>query len=187
MGGIEVLAATVIFIIGLVGLIRGPSREMGVTMALVFLLAMLAQFDVLVGFNEFPVKLNNILSGAGMGSNDPVRRNMTVLFFYSAAVIMTAFLAYHGQATLQFSFSDPRGVLGAAAGWFVGVLNGYLMFGTIWYYMDRLDYPISQYSWFTKSFTSTAMTMISLLPQNLFSSLALAAFALVLLWWRILR
>ena len=61
MGGIEVLAATVVFIVGTVGLIRGPSKEVGVTMALVVLLAVLAQFETLIPTAEMPIKVNDII------------------------------------------------------------------------------------------------------------------------------
>jgi hypothetical protein len=187
MGGIEVLAATVIFIVGAVGLIRGPAKELGVTMALVVILAVLAQFDVLVNFDDLPTKVNTIMAGLGLDTTDKTKQQMLVLFLYSSAVIVTAFLAYHGHDTLAFRWSDPPGVGGAILGWLVGALNGYLIFGTIWYYLDQFDYPIQRYAWFTEDLTELAQNLVKLLPQNVAGGMVMSAAALALLWWRILK
>jgi uncharacterized membrane protein required for colicin V production len=187
MGGIEVLAAAVIFILGTVGLVRGPSKELGVTMALVVMLAVFTQFDTLTSVDELPDRVNNALEGLGLGSDDALKRQTMVVFLYSAAISLTAFMAYHGQDTLKFSFKDPGGFLGSVVGWLTGALNGYLIFGTIWYYLDMLDYPIKRYAWFEDRFTDLAENMVNLLPQNLASGMVLSAVALALLWWRILK
>lgn len=187
MAGIEVLAAAVVFIVGAIGLIRGPAKELGVTMALIVILAIFAQFDTLVTYEEMPRKVNSIVENLGLGSDDPQRQRMLALFFYSAAVILTAFLAYHGQDTLTFNLKDPRGVGGAITGWLVGALNGYLIFGTIWYYLDKLQYPIQQYGWFTLNLTELAQNLVKILPQNIAGGLMMSAMALGLLWWRILK
>ncbi|MGD9098931.1 MAG: hypothetical protein PVF45_00525 [Anaerolineae bacterium] len=187
MGGIEIYAMTVVFILGCVGLIRGASKELGVTMALVVLLAVFAQFEALVGPDQLPGKLNTILSGFGLGSNDVTRQRMVAWVFYCAAMLVTTFMAYHGQDTLAFRWQSPSGLPGMALGWLAGALNGYLIAGTLWYYMRVLDYPMQRYSWFTAQFTDTAENMVNFLPQNIASGLVMGALALILLWWRILR
>jgi len=187
MAGIEIVAVVVIFILATIGLARGPSKELGVTMALVVLMAVMLQFDTLVDFPELPGKVNNALQAVGLDSDDVLQQRTTVWFLYTAATIFTAFLAYHGQETLAFGFTDPPGVGGAILGWLVGVLNGYLIFGTIWYYLWRLDYPIQQYAWFEARFTELALNLVNLLPQNLLSGIVLSGLALALLWWKILR
>lgn len=187
MGGIEVLAATVIFMLGTIGLVRGPSRELGVTLALIVLLALFSQFDNLVAPEAMPARVNSIMENVGLGSNDELRQRMMVVFLYSAVTVLTAFLAYHGQETLAFKFEGPPGIVGVIAGWFAGALNGYLIFGTVWYYLDKLGYPIQRYDWFNTNFTELGRSMIRFLPQNIASGIVLSACALVLLWWRILR
>ena len=187
MVGIEVLAAIVIFTLGAVGLVRGVSRELGVTMALVVLLAVFAQFDTLFGIEELPNRVNSFMANVGLATTDTVKQGMTVWFFYTSVVLLTVFLAYHGQETLAFRLKNPPGILGVFLGWLVGSFNGYLIFGTMWYYMYRLGYPIRQYSWFTDNFSSTAQSMVNILPQNIISGLVMSAVALTLLWWRILK
>lgn len=187
MGGIEVLAAAVIFILGTIGLVRGPAKELGVTMALLVLLAVFNQFDELAGLEQLPVKVNDMMQGLGLGSNDELKQQTMVVFLYGAATVLTAFMAYHGQDTLSFRFKDPPGVLGVILGWFAGALNGYLIFGTIWYYLARLDYPIRRYEWFTIPLTDLGQSLVKFLPQNIASGMILSGVALALLWWRILK
>ena len=165
MAGIEIVAVMVVFTLATIGLVRGPSRELGVTMALVVLMAVLVQFDALVDFNELPGKVNNALQAVGLESDSVLQQRTTVWYLYTAAVIFTAFLAYHGQETLAFGFKDPPGVGGAILGWLAGALNGYLVFGTIWYYLWMLDYPIQQYAWFEDRFTEFALSLVNLLTS----------------------
>lgn len=184
MAGIEVFAIIFILMLGAAGIVRGPAKELGVTMALVVLLAVLSQFDALVGVDEMPVKVSNML---GLGSADPLQQKVVVWFLYAAAVIVTTFLAYHGRETLAFRWKkEPTGAGAVILGWLVGALNGYLVSGTIWYYLDRLGYPLQRYPWFTTNFTELARDMIGLLPQNIASGVVLSGLALGLLWWRIL-
>jgi uncharacterized membrane protein required for colicin V production len=187
MGGIEVLAATIILMLGTIGLVRGASKELGVTMALIVLLAVLSQFDNLVAPELMPARVNNLLANVGLDSDNELRQRTMVWFLYSAVTVITAFLAYHGQDTLAFKFEDPHGIGGVVFGWIAGAVNGYLIFGTIWYYLDRLGYPIQQYEWFDTQFTTLGRNLIAFLPQNIASGIIMSAIALALLWWRILR
>jgi hypothetical protein len=134
-----------------------------------------------------PVKVNDIMTGLGLGSDDLLEQQTVVWFLFTAATILTAFLAYHGKDTLAFRFQDPPGIGGVILGWLVGALNGYLISGTSWYYLDQLDYPIRKYDWFVADFTSRAQDLVEILPQNLASGVVLSALALALLWWRILK
>lgn len=187
MVGIEVVLFVVVLVLGVIGLVRGPARELGVTMALVVLLAFLGQFNNLVPVDEMPAKINNITGRLGFGSDDLMRQQTAVWVIYSAVIVMTAFLAYHGQDTLAFKFAGARGLIGVFLGGLVGAFNGYLIGGTIWYYLHKLAYPIQRFSWFRAEFTDLTRNTIQYLPQSLASGMVLSAAALALLWWRIAR
>jgi len=187
MLSIQIVLFMVIFIVAIVGLMRGPSKELGVTMAVVVLLAILSQFNRLVDPAALAVRVNALMSGLGMGSGDVMRQRTFVWFLYSSMVIMTAFMAYHGHETLAFGFQDPKGIAGAILGAVAGVFNGWLIGGTIWYYLDLLGYPIQAYDWFLPQFSQGAQRMVSFLPQNLLNPVVFAVMALGLLWWRILK
>ena len=187
MGGIEIYAISIVFMLGMVGLIRGPSRELGVTMALIVLLAVFSQVDALDSKGGLPSTINRMLNGFGLGSDNVMSQNMVAWMVYVLVVALTTFLAYHGQDTLKFNWKAPPGIIGLALGGLVGAFNGYLIYGTLWYYMDKLNYPMQQYSWFRAEFSDMALTMIDFLPQNIASGLIMGALALALLWWRILK
>ena len=187
MGGIEVIAITVIFITGIIGLTRGPAKELGVTMALFLLLALLGQFGNLVDLQDMPLKINNVLATLGLDSSEVMKQRIMVVFFFGSILVLTAFMAYHGQDTLAFRFKGPPGIVGSILGFLIGAFNGYLIVGSLWYYLDRMGYPIQIYPWFEARFTETAARMVSFLPQYVASPLILSAAALILLWWRILK
>jgi uncharacterized membrane protein required for colicin V production len=187
VGGIEILALTVVFMLGAIGLVRGPAKELGVTMALVVMLAILTQLNAVFEPQEISAKVNNVMASVGFGTDDATKRDTMVVFLFSAVTVVTAFLAYHGQDTLAFKFKNPPGLVGVVLGWFAGALNGYLIFGTIWSYLERFDYPIQRYEWFRYEFSDLAMNMVRFLPQNIANGIVLSALALALLWWRILR
>jgi hypothetical protein len=150
-------------------------------------LAGLDQFEGLVNFQQMAGRLNAAMATFGLATNDAMKQQTMVVFLFSSIVVLTAFLAYHGQDTLSFKFKDPAGIPGAIFGFMAGAVNGYLIAGTIWYYLDQSGYPIQQYPWFEATFTALAINLIRFLPQYLFSGLVLSGLALVLLWWRILK
>jgi hypothetical protein len=187
MFGIEAVFFVVVFTLAAVGLIRGPNKELGVTMAIVVVLAVMIQFTDLISLDELPEKINNAMSTFGMGTDDILRRRSIVWFIFSSVVVLTAFMAYHGQDTLAYGFKIPNSILAALLGGFIGAANGYLIGGSIWFYLDELRYPTVVYSWFQLPLTQIAQQMIEYLPQNLLGGLVLSAIALGLLWLRILK
>ena len=40
----------------------------------------------------------------------------------------------------------------------------HILLGTLWYYMDKLDYPMQQYTWFRAEFSDLAQTYVGGLP-----------------------
>jgi hypothetical protein len=52
----------------------------------------------------------------------------------------------------------------------IGMLNGYLIAGTLWYYQDAFNYPIGQLVTFQNTLTETATTLVNYLPPTLFDN-----------------
>jgi uncharacterized membrane protein required for colicin V production len=187
MFGIDAVLFVIVFVLAVAGLIRGPNKELGVTMAVVVLLAVLIQFTDLIKIGELPTKINNAIGAVGFGTDDILKRRSITWFFLSSIVVLTAFLAYHGQETLAYGFRIQPGLLNAILGGLIGAMNGYFIGGSIWYYLAQLDYPVARYDWFTLPLTESATKFVEYLPQNLFGGLVLSAMALGLLWFRILK
>jgi hypothetical protein len=163
--------------LGFVGLARGFLRELGVTTLLVFLIFMLKQFetpiskgvDILVGIIRV-----SALNGA--------EANLVRFMVYLVVIVAVALVSYIGE-TLAFGGSMPKGPHWTALGFVAGLWNGYLIFGSIWYYMHVLHYPISVWGLFSGSLSPLAMRLVQLLPEVLipaYGFLGLAAFLLIM-------
>ena len=136
---IQELFAILILVMGVVGMVRGFLRELGVTLVLI---ATLFALDRLI-----PIVNNFINSGTfGFLSLGPVPETQStdnILFVVFAAVLAgAAFIAYHGE-TLAYEGKNPPGIVGALLGFLIGAVNGYLLFGTLWWLADFYQYPFN--------------------------------------------
>ena len=124
-------------VMGVVGIVRGFLKELGVTLVLI---ATLFALDRLI-----PVINNFVSSGKlsflGLGSV-PTSPNTNALLcvFFSAIMIAAAYISYQGE-TLSYEGNDPRGIVGVLLGFLIGAVNGYLLFGTLWWIFNFYQYP----------------------------------------------
>jgi hypothetical protein len=114
---------------GIVGFMRGWTKELIATAGIVLALFTLKQFETLF--------------------IDPLTDGKQDSKFYLQAAILIgmAFLAYHTPPerlrTGRRNVSNREGVQDGILGVLVGMLNGYLLIGSLWWYMDNLEYPLS--------------------------------------------
>ena len=131
---IELIALLFVMTIlwGIFGFFRGLNRELIATAGIILAMFALFQFDTLLR--------NTLLGGI---STDQVFIIQSLIF------IIIVFFAY--QTRTFFGREVERGRDGRAdsqnsvLGALVGALNGYLIWGTIWYFMDINEYPLSPY------------------------------------------
>lgn len=112
-----------------VGFIRGSTKEIIALTGVVLSVFILEQFrDVL---------LSPLVAGAALDQQ---------FYIYAGLILAVAFFAY--QTPERFDQTKRRkgarqglqeGLLGAVLGGF----NAYLLFGSLWYYLDNLGYPLS--------------------------------------------
>ena len=127
---IELVALLVVMTIlwGVFGFFRGLNRELIATAGVILAMFTLFQFDSLLR--------NTLLGGI---SADQVFLIQTVIF------LVIVFFAYQTRTFFGRDVGrdgrdqSQNSVLGAL----VGALNGYLIWGTIWYFMDINEYPLS--------------------------------------------
>ncbi len=121
-----------IVMFGLIGYMRGWTKEIIALTGLVLAIFSLEQFkDVL---------LAPLTAGAA-----PAQQ----FYLYGGILLVIAFFAYQTPESLEKRTQRHKGgregfqegLLGALLGGF----NGYLLFGSLWYYMDNLGYPLSPY------------------------------------------
>ena len=134
---IQELFVILIIVMGIIGMVRGFLKELGVTLVLI---ATLFALDRLI-----PI-VNNFINGGGFGflNLGPVPQTQTtdeLLFvIFSAILVAATFIAYQGE-TLAFGGSNPKGIVGGLLGFLIGAVNGYLLFGTFWWVANFYQYP----------------------------------------------
>lgn len=133
---IEVVFFTVIAIFGLVGMVRGFLRELGVTLPLIVLLW---------AYSALGERLLRLIEGgvARVAGYSPPATTGDLLrcFFFLITLVFVTFISYQGE-TLAFGGTDPRGLQGWLLALLIGLVNGYLIAGTAWHYLAYYHYPV---------------------------------------------
>lgn len=115
-----------------IGFLRGWNKELISTAGIVLGLFALYQFDALIR--------TTLLAGVGRDQ---------VFFVQAAIFIVITYFAYQQRAIMGEDLRRARegrdrlqeGILGGI----VGFVNGYLIWGSLWYFMDINGYPFSPY------------------------------------------
>lgn len=158
MGPIETLFVTIQVIIAIVGVVRGYAKELGNTlvfMAAIFFLSYVGD-RVLDPLNSFSQQTFGYAPGSQQA-------NALLFFLFVGSFLAIVFASYAGR-TLDFGGKPLRPPEGTILSLLIGLLNGYLVAGTIWYYANLFGYPYMNVD--TTRFTSTAQFMLTYLPQN---------------------
>ena len=163
MGPIEILYITIGLIVALVGLARGYVKELGST------LIILVAIFILTFFEDQISALMTVLGELLFGLENESSTNLLVSTFYSLLFVLIVFGSYSGR-TLTFSGTPAPPPQGTLISLLIGLLNGYLIAGTLWYYQDAYDYPIGQLVTFDRNLTETAQALINYLPPVLFDN-----------------
>ena len=149
MGPVEIVFLVCWVIFGVVGLVRGVWRELGVTTMLLIVLLVLQ----MLAFGPFAAQWEKVI-GIVVGSAASTKTVSALLA--SAAMLLVAFASYQGE-----TFSFP----GKGDSWFfslgTGLLNGYLLAGSVWYYLNAASWPGGLVH---SPYTQFYQTMVKLLP-----------------------
>ncbi len=137
MGPIEILWLAIVVFFIFIALVRGYPKELGVTAVIFTALFLIAFF-----LERYLPQLVKLLSKT-LGMN-PSARGLEHFYslFYSAIFLLILFSAYAGQ-TFAFQASERKGAEGATINLLVGLLNGCLVAGALWYFQDKFNYPIT--------------------------------------------
>jgi uncharacterized membrane protein required for colicin V production len=147
----------------LIGLARGYVKELGSTLIILVAIFILTFFQ-----SQLTALLTAI--GAAFGNNGYEASNDLLLStVYSIIFIVIVFGAYSGR-TLNFTGTPAPPPQGTLISLLVGLLNGYLIAGTLWYYQHHYNYPIGQLVTFDNTLTDTAQTLVKYLPPALFDN-----------------
>lgn len=157
MAPIEVFFGIMVFVFALVGLVRGFLRELGVTTVMIFLLFFLSRFE--------PYLDTGLVKAMDLGSRFlPVEdHDLAKCWLFVSVIVSMAFISYQGE-TLAFGGEPPHGYQGVLLGLVTGTLNGYLIAGSIWFYMDKFTYPIKWMGFSAEKLSTFAQSMTAFLP-----------------------
>jgi hypothetical protein len=132
---IQQLFVILIVVMGVIGMVRGFLKELGVTLVLI---ATLFALDRLI-----PI-INNFITSGGLGFlglTPDAEGTRSLLFLVFAAIMIAAtYISYQGE-TLTYEGNNPKGIVGSLLGFLIGAVNGYLLFGTIWWLLNAYQYP----------------------------------------------
>ncbi len=185
MGPIEVLWISLVIMFAVVGYVRGFPKELGVTT-----MVLLGLF-ILVRFGERIVsavdRLLRIFGWRFIGTPD---EDLFKFIVYLVFLLFIAYISYEGE-TLAFAGSPPKGLTGKLLNLWAGFFNGYLIVGSIWYYLDLFGYPAQKWGLFQPPLTPFAQSLLPWLPLNVLpegqQDLYLLALVIVLLILRVIR
>ena len=170
MAPVEIAFLIVIVIFGLVGAVRGFSREIGVTAMLLIALLILQVVDHLAAGTRDTV-LAFIVGPA------PAAQLTARAAIYALVLVPVAFVSYQGE-TLIFPTASASGTLGLLA----GLLNGWLFAGSIWYYLAQANWPFIPVA---SNYDSLYLALSKLLPPEILDWRYLIALVVVMMILRV--
>lgn len=143
---------TIVIIFGFIGLARGYSRELGNSILIMYTVAAL-------GFVEQRFRGNvETVATSILGQSSP----LTFLFLFFSFLLVVMVIASYSGITFNFGGSEIPGLAGGLISLAVGLLNGYLVAGTLWYYANLAGYPLVAVN--VNDFSTVAKVILGLPP-----------------------
>jgi len=124
---VEYLWLALILVFGVIGIVRGLWKELGVTTVL-----LLSLFVLTFGWKQVGSRIVDAIPGQTSAATIEA-------LYYIIPVLFIAFIAYEG-ISLEFPMREMKGFFKAILGFPGGLLNGYLIVGTIWQVVTKADY-----------------------------------------------
>ncbi len=161
-----------VVLFALIGFVRGSTKEMIALAGIVLAIFVLEQFRDML--------LSPLVAGASLDQQ---------FYLYAGILIVIVVFAYETPERFQnvqrsrgFREGFQEGLLGAAIGGF----NAYLLFGSLWFYMDNLGYPLSPYVIAPPAGSSSAamvnqLPLVWLLEGNLLTMMVVVLFLFVII------
>ena len=162
VGPIGIVWGVLIVAFALIGLARGFLKELGVTTVLLIVVFTFSQWgdDVLA-----PRVVDVVGRLAEALSGNPPEQSITKASFYIITILIATFISYHGE-TLAFQGVPPKGATGVLLALVIGLVNGYLVAGTMWFYLAKFEYP---FGLFPKELTPLEGGLAEVLPLAVLS------------------
>lgn len=172
---IEYFWIIIVLLFGIVGVVRTYPRELGVTTMCVAALLLLM---------EFGEKIITLLQNRFGAEFEVLMSPRFEAGFYVGLFLLIVYISYQG-ITLTFKGTPPKGIMSPMLGLVVGLLNGYFIAGTVWFYLHKYHYPFGTVD--PSTLSDVACRIIRYLPPEILQPsylLGLLLLLLILSVWR---
>ncbi len=172
MGPVEITFLVIVVIWGAIGIVRGYPKELGVTLMLFIGLFVLVFIDARL-CNQF-MRLMAFIAGP-----DPYRQATLKTVIYCLFLVFMVFISYQGDV-----LAYPARGKSSFISWLVGLLNGYLFAGSVWYYLALAQWP---FGLVRPPFTPFYDALSKILPPEVFSWLVLIGLIVIMLILKVIK
>src|SRR4051794_7325880 len=166
---------SMIAMFAVVGFLRGWTKEIVATAGIILALFASWQFSSIL--------IQPLTKGAS---------NEQVFYLYTALLLIITFFAYQTPSTAarmsegRMWSSRREGLQERLLGGVIGAVNGYLVFGSIWYFLDATQYPFAPYIIAPAPGSASALMvpnlpLIFLVQGNLLTILVVVLFLFVII------
>ncbi len=170
MGPVELTYFIVLVLFGAIGLVRGYARELGATTMLLIGLFVCVFLDTYG--EKYWSQFLEFIAGS-----DPTAQLTVQAVIFCLFLLVIAFISYQGE-TLIF---PTKGKSTFISLW-TGVLNGYLLAGSIWYYLACANWPFGKVQ---PPYTKLYYAISTILPPAIFKWQYLIALVILMLILRV--
>jgi hypothetical protein len=169
---VEYFWFALILMLGIIGAVRGLAKELGVTT-----IVALSLFVLKFAWSQFQPSITALATDAPLGLTELMLKAVV----FSVVVIFVAVISYTG-IVLQFPFKNFGKMGTGLFGFLGGLLNGYMVIGTVWDVVAHANYFSPKASLVsTETLSSVHQSIVGLLPVTFVNQYILLAIGMVLL------
>lgn len=152
MGPIELLFLVLVALFGAIGLVRGYQRELGVTTMLLLGLFIIGFFNA----TSLGNRVTTLVTNLGVSETE-----LTTIVNLTACgvLLIIAFISYQGLGLIY-----PGSGQNHFVSLLVGLIDGYLLAGSIWWYLQDAGWPFAKV---TTPYTPLYEFLVQLLPPEI--------------------
>ncbi len=181
MGPIEILWGAIVLMFVIIAVARGYDKELGAT---VIMLAGLLVVGLLNSRLHLDERLPKLLQTYIFRKPDQeVLIRLFSMLLYQGIFLGITYAGYAGRV-LEWEGATAGGRLKKMLSLLIGVINGWLVAGTLWYYMDSYEYPLPEQI-IKLPLTPLAQELVKFLPPAVLTTNALVIIIAILLVLRV--
>jgi hypothetical protein len=156
---VEFFWGVLFLIFAVIGLIRGLAKELGASTIL-----LLSLFALSVVWDQLGARLVGLVQGRAS-----IQVSWIMAAYYIITILPITYVSYEGFV-LQFPVKETGGIVKAVFGFFGGLLNAYLIVGTLWDVIAQANYFLPRVSVLSGSLSSLHDSIIRYLPITFMTS-----------------